>query len=324
MVKKLNHANLMVDLKNSLEKIHSIVPKGSSIAYFDYPVHFNIGDLLIYLGTVQFFEESGYNIVYSCCDKAEDDSNFIDLPPDVIVMMHGGGNFGDLYSKHQKLREKIIQDYPENRVVILPQSIHFSNNEELRKSAEIFKTHTDVHICCRDLFSYDEAFNFSNNVYMLPDMAHCLWGSILLEKIRENIVEIKVPKTLIQNRIDKENSKQEFGHLYNNYCTYDWYDDLPISSRIYSSVISRISKLPILKKINGFIEAQWRKQALKSVCNACASITKYDNFVTNRLHGHIFSMLLSMEHEPLDNSYGKISRYQAAWTKNSPIIKGAK
>ena len=36
--------------------------------------------------------------------------------------------------------------------------------------------------------------------------------------------------------------------------------------------------------------------------------------VTDRLHGHILSMLLGKPHVILDNSYGKLSSFHEKWT----------
>jgi pyruvyl transferase EpsO len=36
--------------------------------------------------------------------------------------------------------------------------------------------------------------------------------------------------------------------------------------------------------------------------------------ITDRLHAHILSLLLGIPHAVLDNSYGKVGRFLAAWT----------
>ena len=42
--------------------------------------------------------------------------------------------------------------------------------------------------------------------------------------------------------------------------------------------------------------------------------------ITDRLHAHILSTLLDIPHVALDNDYGKIGSYLAAWTKNYPLV----
>ena len=45
--------------------------------------------------------------------------------------------------------------------------------------------------------------------------------------------------------------------------------------------------------------------------------------VTDRLHGHILALLLGIRHIILDNDYGKVAAYHAAWTAGSPLVRQA-
>ncbi len=45
----------MIALKKKLDVIEKVVPSGSRVIYLDIPLHLNVGDLLIYKGTEQFF-----------------------------------------------------------------------------------------------------------------------------------------------------------------------------------------------------------------------------------------------------------------------------
>ena len=40
--------------------------------------------------------------------------------------------------------------------------------------------------------------------------------------------------------------------------------------------------------------------------------------VTDRLHGHILSLLLGRPHRLVDNCYGKLSSFVACWTEGAP------
>jgi len=42
--------------------------------------------------------------------------------------------------------------------------------------------------------------------------------------------------------------------------------------------------------------------------------------VTDRLHGHILSFVMSVRSTVLDNCYGKNSRYATAWTADSELV----
>lgn len=148
-------AHPMDELKNRLRLILNVIPPGSNIYYIDYPVYSNGGDLLIMKGTEAFFRENGIRVRarYSAFDFPDG----LSVPKDHILVLQGGGNFGDLYPVHQKLRERVVAGYPNNRVVILPQTIHYKDVREFDRTADILNRHKDVHLFVRDTLSLDMA-----------------------------------------------------------------------------------------------------------------------------------------------------------------------
>ena len=44
-----------------------------------------------------------------------------------IVLIHGGGNWGDVWRGSQEFHLKIIQEYPHNRIIVFPQTVHYDN-----------------------------------------------------------------------------------------------------------------------------------------------------------------------------------------------------
>jgi pyruvyl transferase EpsO len=46
--------------------------------------------------------------------------------------------------------------------------------------------------------------------------------------------------------------------------------------------------------------------------------------VTDRLHGHILSVLLGIPHVLMDNSYGKNESFYATWTHDLDLVRWAK
>ena len=62
----------------------------------------------------------------------------------------GGGNFGDLYPRYQSLRTRVVADFPSNRIVVLPQSIHFARQEGIDARLAPLRRHSDLRIAVRD------------------------------------------------------------------------------------------------------------------------------------------------------------------------------
>lgn len=51
------------------------------------------------------------------------------LNDDDLIFLQGGGNLGDKWLNEERLRRTIIESFPNNKIVILPQTIYFSKND---------------------------------------------------------------------------------------------------------------------------------------------------------------------------------------------------
>ena len=309
---------ILISLKQELGKIVELINKEDAF-YFDYPMHLNVGDLLIYAGTEAFFKEYNINIRLRRCLQTFDINEVKkNITKNTTIICHGGGNLGDLYPLLQKLREELVINFPNNRIILLPQTGYFSNQDEMKKSAAIFSAHKDCHLFARDLPTLELLKNFSDKVILCPDMAHQLYGEFPLK----NKVESLEKNKLYFLRKDIEASQLEKNiesTLSASAVVKDW-DDIVTSNdimyaRIYSKLarISNISHVSIFKdKINDL----WYKHTLNIIERARNEFMKYDLVVTSRLHGHIFSCLLGIPNQVCDNSYGKNLGYYNQWTKD--------
>ena len=149
------------------------VPPRATVALLDYPVHGNTGDHLIMLGTDLWAARQRLRVVGRW---HADNFRFPRFPKGTILVCHGGGNFGDLY-RYQRHREKVVRAYPGHRIVILPQTVHFRDREQLRKSAERMRGHPDLHLFVRDRRSLDlaQAEFPACSPTLAPDMAAFLY-----------------------------------------------------------------------------------------------------------------------------------------------------
>ncbi|MDR6724024.1 pyruvyl transferase EpsO [Paenibacillus amylolyticus] len=300
----------MEELKRNLRQILDVIPPQSEIFYIDYPVYNNGGDLLIMKGTEAFFKDNDIRVLqrYSVWDIPFP----LNIPKDAIIVMQGGGNFGDLYPVHQKMREKIIAGHPKNRIVILPQTIFFKSDIELKKTAKVLNFHKDLHFYVRDQTTYELALKEFNqtSVYLCPDMAHQLWpiqpkGKAVLDRLfffREDIEKNK-EQLKYESAAKGDGAFLDWNTLYNRV-------DRKIIRMVTSSLKARNTFLPV--------QWFWSKYSDYMVHKAIKNFSKYKNVTTSRLHGHILACLLDQPNVLLDNSYGKNSNYYWAWTRNNP------
>ena len=325
-----NMNKVLMELKQQLGQINQLIIDKNDVLYFDYPLHLNVGDLLIYAGTEAFFRDYGINIRLRRCLQSFDLNEVKRfITPNTTLICHGGGNFGDLYPRIQKLREDIVQAFPHNRIIVMPQTAYFSCEAEMLKSASVFKTHRDCHLFARDQATFNLLkTHFSDHVALSPDMAHQLYG-YLIPKAEKT--EPSSAKTLYFLRKDIEKSQLEGqirAGLAAEAVIKDWEDILTARDHNYELYCSRLATfanrfhLSFLKNV---INEMWYRYSLQVIERMRDVFIRYDRVVTSRLHGHIFSCLLELPNQVCDNSYGKNLGYYHQWTKEidfaQPYIK---
>lgn len=166
------------------------------IVLFNTPEHDNVGDHLITLAELSFLEKyfNEYKI-YEVTDieylwyhnKIKKCLNTSD-----IILITGGGYIGSLwlYNGETNVRN-IIKEYPNNRIIILPQTVYFENNDrgnkELQETQKIFRNHNELILCAREENSYNQFISIigtDKNVHLLPDMA-LLYSEMDIQRNRE-------------------------------------------------------------------------------------------------------------------------------------------
>lgn len=138
--------------------------------YLELPYYPNIGDLLIWEGTQCFITENNINCIYKASKWTY---SIPKIKENTTILLQGGGNFGDIWRSNQNFRLKIIKQFPNNKIIILPQTIYYKNLSILEEDAALMNQHKNLTICARDKNSFTilEKFFIKANKLLLPDMA---------------------------------------------------------------------------------------------------------------------------------------------------------
>lgn len=306
-------SNGLIDLKNKINEISEHVIDKENCVLIDYPFYFNVGDLLIFKGTLAFFEHAGIELKAAYSLKSYSTKKLKKHVNDqTTIFLQGGGNFGDLYPAHQQLREKIIQNFPNNRIILLPQSVCFESKTSQDNSTQIFKQHSNVVLFARDKVSYEVLKSFSSKTYLMPDMAHYLYGIINQNKTNAD------KDILYFFRQDKEQNPQQEDYLkHNPVQSIDWEDLISNQDQALQRKLRKHLKLGLIfpeKYIDHYVYGEWLKVCDRIIKHTCQIFLSHKQVVTSRLHAHILSSILEIPSTILDNSYKKNSLYYASWT----------
>jgi pyruvyl transferase EpsO len=322
MPRRRPHADVMDELKSRLRRILDIVPPSTPVVYIDYPVHGNVGDLMIHAGADSFLEDYDYDIVgrFSAHDLTSVSENKLrkrihqvdrSVAKGATIILHGGGNVGDLWPHHQTLRELLIRRYRDAPIVFFPQSVHFKDPAARAKSAEVLRQHRNVHFFVRD----KESLEFAGKecdcpAEVLPDMAHYLWK----HRMFDDSARIPADGTLVQRRRDKEAAQPPQPDAF------DWEDLRGVIDRAAQKALVHWYRID--RPLSDAIPNWWSWYKLRDhlIGRAVVRFSRYEMIETDRLHGMILGALLGKQVRFSDNCYGKLSRYFGLWMADSDRI----
>jgi exopolysaccharide biosynthesis predicted pyruvyltransferase EpsI len=290
----------------------------SEVALVDFPNHMNIGDAAIWLGELRALRTLGVRIAYTCDQRSYVPAHLERaLAPDGAILLHGGGNFGDLYPRHQRLRERVLADFRQRLTVQLPQTLAYAGAETEARLRALVARHERLHVLARDELT--EAW-FRERLYapveLCPDSALCLGPQ----------PAVGGDGVLWLARRDDE-SKSTGAEAPPGIAKRDWPGERGawrrrrLASRLLSYATSAEPHLGALLHPLG--SAAFPRLAAERVGTGLALIGSARAVVTDRLHAHIFALLCGVPHVVLDNTTGKLRTFYETWTSESPIVHWA-
>jgi pyruvyl transferase EpsO len=278
-----------------------------AFALLDFPDHSNVGDSAIFLGEMAFFNKLGRSPRYVCVHNRVNWQTLGRTVADGPILLHGGGNFGDLWPQHHTFRLDILRRYPERQIIQLPQSIHFENDDNIAETREAIATHGAFVLTVRDQESFDFAkTHFDCNVILCPDMAFCIGPQ--LRRRRPVYDEIYLLRT------DKERIVADRPVALSNSITTDWLQSskylerqIRLERKLFRMLGSLFADKSKLDNLYFNTAAHQRIEKGFRILSAGRHVT------SDRLHVHILCTLLDIPHTVLDNNYGKITRFMRTW-----------
>src|ERR1700751_2335877 len=160
--------------KTIVDTFRPLLDRSSPVALVDFPDSMNCGDHSIWLGEKVLLEELQIETAYQCSAATYNKTKMAAAVGSGTICMHGGGNFGDIYSLYHNFRLQILKDFPHNQIVVFPQTIMFFSDEAMEHSVEAFSKHGNVTLAARDVLSLhilERSFGKSAHVVLAPDMA---------------------------------------------------------------------------------------------------------------------------------------------------------
>jgi pyruvyl transferase EpsO len=305
--------SLVESLRKAIDDVLGPTLAGTRrVALLDFPAHANVGDSAIWLGTLAYLRENGKRVCYTCDHETYSRDTLAERLGDGVILLSGGGNFGDIWKHPQRLRERVVSDFPDTPIVQLPQTIKFHDERELERARAIFDAHPSLTILVRDRRSLGFAEqNFRAPAMLCPDLA--LWLGHLARSSPPTKPVVWLART------DRESAA---GSPPAGIETTDWLDEpLTPGLRLESFLRELVVEHPRTERtLRSALSRVADHAATTRLRRGCATLSAGRVVITDRLHAHILSLLLGIPNIILDNSYGKVRDFHETWTSGSDIV----
>jgi len=301
------------ELTRFLESMHAridavlapLIPAGSPVALLDFQDHGNVGDSAIWLGELAALRARGIQRPgYVCTLDTYDPLALRRAVPEGVILLSGGGNFGDVWPRHQELREKVLHDFPDRRIIQLPQSIAFRSTQALDAARRIVAGHRDFTLLIRSERSLHLAREFNAPSGLCPDMALRLPPLPRAAPVHDGIVWL---------RRDDPESSMSADSAPEGIEQLDWLGEPPsLDRRVVRWLNERPRALDLLGKRVGYF---YERIASARLRRGVEVLSRGRGAITDRLHAHILCLLAGIPHCVLDNNYGKVRAVYDTWTR---------
>lgn len=208
------------------------------------------------------------------------------ISPKDIIALSGGGNMGDLYPRYEALRRLVIKTFPENKIIIFPQTIDYSKDaygiKELKRVKMLYGGHKRLMMCAREKRTLDIIRKFCKNTVFVPDIVLSLYGKFSIQTDRKRIIGFCL-------RNDNESVLKENG-----------INQLLKEAKaigINTAILSTEGSVKILGDY---------KSRKKEIERKIEEFAKCECIVTDRLHGMIFCILANTPCIVIDNNNHKV------------------
>ena len=265
------------------------------------PHHSNLGDHAIYIAEKNIIRKKFPNYEIQTLDEvfaekcAKRIKKYVDDSD--ILCLQGGGNLGNQYMIQELGRRSIIENFPNNKIILFPQTMYFSNDEagkvELENSKRIYNNHKKLYLMAREEVTYKkmkETFK-NSKIYFTPDIVTTMNESDYVDK-KEGVL------FLVRNDVEKNIDNASLKKI----------EDL-FKNRNINTIYSDNDK-------GGVIHELEKHNKVYEMLNL---FKKSKIVITDRLHGMIFAVITGTPCIVFGNYNYKIEK-SAEWFKNSNYI----
>jgi pyruvyl transferase EpsO len=310
-------------------ELQRLIEPGTDVALLSFPKFGNLGDAAIWLGELAALRRAGARVRHTC-DSRGYRRRLVEnaIGAGGTILLHGGGNLGDVYPLQQRVRERVLRDFPRARVIQLPQTVWYRDPGSARGFGERCRAHAGFTLMVREARSRELAGELLGvEAVLAPDSAFAL-GPLdapaagatgvlwLMREDRERIAAEQAPRRTGEDLADWPAKFGEDAGAAGRGLRAALALNRTLSRPLEGG--SRLS--PLLSRLAARTHAPIARRRLAL---ALATLARGQVIVTDRLHGHVLATLAGIPNVVLDSASGKSRAVHESWTGPCEVARFA-
>lgn len=301
---ELEICNSLKKYTNEIGKVVSMVKERQKIVLLGTPYHSNLGDYaqtycIEQMVKDQYAEYDFFSFEVSQQSDFDYSSLLLAIRDKLTekdtILIQSGMHLTDVYKNEQNLLRQALKVFRENRMIILPQTMFYMNDENKQSFLSYMGEFDNVMFYAREQHTFEEAKKYlkTGNVSMCPDVVHSLIG-------RFQKYDFERKGILVCKRKDD--------------------DDILISTSELKESLENLSMEIHWMDTELEISPSELKMDTAYILNDIVrEMSKYQLVITDRLHGTIFSLIANTPVLLIGLKSDKVqANYE--WYKNVPDI----
>jgi pyruvyl transferase EpsO len=295
--------------------LDDVLPPGD-VALVDFPWNPNVGNHLMWLAAMRYLRSRGRRVLYVADPKNYRPWALRRAVGSGPILINGGAGMNDLWPDTAGLKRRVIEDFPGNPVVIMPQTVYFRDDAERRRAQAVYGRHRHLTVIAREHASLAVARKAFPDlkVALVPDLAF-----LLPPQRRRRPPEVDV---IWLARRDVE----AFGHGEppSGVRWFDWAEmEMRDCGKAYGvlragGAFSRLRNQPV----PGAVARACDRALARAYESAASAMLEFGNlladrgrvFVSDRLHAHVLAVLRGQPSVVLPDAFGKNRALYDSWT----------
>ena len=259
----------------AIKKLLEVDITQKRIWYFCVPTHSNLGDQAQACCIEKYFRKFfSDHIVFKLSNNAFDfyEEKILMILKEKIketdlIFFQSGYTFTGIHP-YENMHRKIVENFPYNKIVFLPQTVKFKNQKILENVLNFYGKYDNIYFFARDKISYDiykSIFPEHRNVHCFPDIVTTEIGNYDFNNNERNGILL-----CVRNDVEKLYSFQEIS--------------------LFKEKLQKIAKVS-LSDTNSETKENSLKEYWKKIEETIDDYAQYQVIITDRYHGTIFALI---------------------------------